>query len=81
MVCFFMAAVSKEKLVTIPLTIFLYKKIFLNPNKKHNPKDEERIRDLEDMLADIKQGIRENRQRRKEERIARRTQKFIKTKK
>lgn len=73
---------SEEKLVTIPLTLFLYKKIFLNPKKRHNLKEAENIKALEDMFSDIKEDIKLKQQLRKERRIANKTARFInKTKK
>lgn len=67
-----------EKLITIPLTIFLYKKIFLNPNKPHNERDAKRIQDLEDLVKEEKEKFKNFLARCKERRIERKTQKYLK---
>ena len=67
-----------EKLITFPLTIFIYKKIFLNPNRNLNEKDRANIEKLEELVAQELAAFKEYLQRQKHKRIERKTAKFLK---
>ena len=68
-----------EKLVTFPLTIYLYKKVFLNPNRKHiSEKDKRNIEALEELLEQEKAAFKAFLAKCKEKRIERKTQKYLK---
>lgn len=68
-----------EKLITFPLTIFLYKKIFLNPKRIHkNKKDADRIKAMEELLQQEKASFKEKIENIKFKHRQRKTKRFLK---
>lgn len=67
-----------EKLITFPLTIFLYKKIFLNPKRAIKEKDRINIENLERLLEQEKEEFHNFINNIKYKRQERRTNKFLK---